>query len=79
MDTTKEQDKVINDFHILRKTISNLEEGLLSSGLAEYYRQFEPILPGMKAELQILHDKLRDIYNDVSSYKIKKFDTVDKI
>jgi len=47
--------------------------------LAEYYRQFEPILPGMKAELQILHDKLRDIYNDVSSYKIKKFDTVDKI
>ena len=81
MDTTKEQDEIVDAFHLLRKTIDNLEKGLLSPGLAEYYRQFEPILPGMKAELEMLHKKVWVISDAISTDndKVKYFDVVTKL
>ena len=81
MEITEKQARVVKEYERITKLIDVLEDGLSSAANAEFWRDFEAILPGMYEHQKKFHDKIHQIVDlaDVPKDKIKYFDVVTKL
>ena len=80
MEITEKQARVVNEYERITKLIDVVEDGF-KAGNAEFWRDFEAILPGMYEHQKKFHDKIHQIVDlaDVPKDRIKYFDVVTKL
>ena len=85
MEITEEQAEVVKEYDRITKLIDTVEDALRQSGNAEFWRDFEAILPSMLKHQKKYHDKihaivdLKSVTDGVPEDKIKYFDVVTKL
>ena len=81
MNITEQQAETVKEYERITKLIDVVEDALGQPGVAEIWRDFESILPGMYEHQKKFHDKIHQIVDlaDVPKDRIKYFDVVTKL